>query len=730
MSGSKIAQKYRCEGRGLNNFRGTLYVPFEMVRILSVLALALLVVAAPARAWVAHDGSVVAVKTATPPALDASLTDPVWKTALKLDNFYNFTGKGPAKLATTAYILYDDKNVYVGVEVKQAGLPIVATQTVDNAGVSTDDHISFNIDTAGNGSHVYQFRANPKGIHDEFSSENVRYAPDWTSLAKIFPNGDYNLLFVIPIAVIRGDGAAQQWRMDVVRFIASTNDEYTWAYDPTMNNVGSSQYWPYMTGIVLPANATRPKAHADIYGLASGGSDRRQFQNGVGNFQDTKPRNIGLDLTVPLTNTISFVGTINPDFSNIEQDQTTIAPQEFQRQYSEYRPFFSQGAQYLTPVPGININSYQTLLYTPAIGIFNHGEKVEGTFGESSIGVLNVGGDAFSDQAFGYGYNKSDSSLTFGVSGVTTKQDAFNDDAYEYGIATTNPHSGFLAVANYNTDRGTGVTDPSLANSYGIGAGIQNARWVALALYKDTGPQFAPALGYVQLADARGPQATLQYSNSGKQGTFLKSYQITLAGDRFLDYSGAIRETDVDGGVSATFRNNISLNVGADEGQLGGGGAIGPYRMTAVSAGYLDGTPSPTDVNYAWGPYGNTYLQQLSASAARQFGVYGLSAEYDGSIQHRAAFSTPGTPDLDTQWLRRFSFTRSFGKDASLAIGWRDITGTGGYATPGGNLAISFHKRFANLNELFFDYGTPAANNTLNRWLVKYVLHFGGATGT
>ena len=332
------------------------------LRSMFVLAFLLASWSTPASAWVDHTKTVPAVKTAVVPPLDASLTDPVWQKALILKDFYDYTNRGAAKKATVAYLLYDDKNLYLGVRAQQSGVPITAVQTVEHAGVSTDDHISLNLDTAGNGSRVYQFRASPRGIHDEYSSENARYAPDWTSLAKIFPNGDYNVLLVVPLSNIRAQGSnPQQWRFDVVRFIAATNDEYTWAYDPTMNSVGNPQFWPFLTGLSIAQQATRPRPHADFYGLGSAGSQHATFQNGIGNFQQVPARNVGFDVTYPFTNTLAFVGTLNPDFSNVEQDQTTIAPQEFQRQYSEYRPFFSQGANYINSLPGANINSYETL---------------------------------------------------------------------------------------------------------------------------------------------------------------------------------------------------------------------------------------------------------------------------------------------------------------------------------------------------------------------------------
>lgn len=111
------------------------------------------------------------------------------------------------------------------------------------------------------------------------------------------------------------------------RFIAATNDEYTWAYEAPQTSPADPTFWPTIEGVRLAGTATRTQAHADVYALASGGSDRRSFQNGIGRFVQTNPRSIGVDATYPITNTLAFVGTLNPDFSNVEQDQTTIAPQ-------------------------------------------------------------------------------------------------------------------------------------------------------------------------------------------------------------------------------------------------------------------------------------------------------------------------------------------------------------------------------------------------------------------
>lgn len=694
---------------------------------------------ASALAWVPHTATIAAVKVTTPPNLDLSLDDPVWKTGSVFDKFYNFTTRQPAEIETVAYLLYDDQNLYLAVHSAQRGTPIVAGQTVDNVGVASDDHIALNLETSGNGGRVYEFRMNPHGIHDEYSSENARYAPDWKSIAAVLPNGDWNAIMVIPLKVIRAQsGGKQDWQIEVARFVAGTNDEYTWAYDGTMNNIASSQYWPKLTGLELKAAAVRPRPHADIYGLGAAGVDRGIFQNGIGNFQPLKARPYGVDVTVPITNTMALVGTVNPDFSNVEQDQTTIAPQEFARQYNEYRPFFTQGANYLNPLPGSNINSSDIPFYSPRIGVFNSGAKLEGTQGANSVGILNVTGDGFNDSAFGYSYSTSDQSFDAALTGVDANHTGVRDEVLGYALAMTNPRNGVFVTARMIGESGTDVDTSLQAQDLQLSAGVQDTHEVALFKYVDIGPEYNPIDGYLTENDVRGPQLFYTYTGSGAKRAAIKSYQVLAGADRFVDRSGAAHQADIFSNISVTFKDQVTLQYGQSTSELRTYATAYPlyvspqvlaFNSQAIVFGYKDGTPAPIDASYSWGPFANgllqpVFLQQPAISASRQFGRWGLSFAFNGAIDH----AMPGSPAiaLDSQWERSLSVTRSFGKDTNLSLGLRGINGNGGFALPGTNLAISFHERFKSLDELYIDYGTPASITTLNRFIVKYVFHIGG----
>jgi Carbohydrate family 9 binding domain-like len=691
----------------------------------------------PAAASVSHTTVIAAVKAEKPVTLDAALVDPEWQSATRATGFMNFTVLRPASLETVAYVLYDDRNLYVAFHCVQRGIPILATQTVDHAGVSTDDHVTIWIDTSGNGSRTYSFSVNPRGVSSETSSENARYAPSWRAIARI-SDGSYNVMMEIPLAVLRAQsGVSATWRINFERYIAESNDDYTWAFEPAQTAVSNPQNWPRFTGIRISSAATRPKPHADAYALDSAGSQHNVFQNGIGQFEPTSPRVVGVDATYPFTNTLAFVGTIDPDFSNVEEDQTTIQPQEFAKVYTEYRPFFAQGAQYINAVPQVSLlsGSGNTMLYTPSIGIFNSGFKVEGTSGQNAIGLLNTTGPGFNDSAYGYAYTRPDNSFSLSTEGVLLSQNGVRDDTFGFGVTQTNPHSGQFTDALLATESGTLISASGTSQSVTVAEGLHDQHWLLQGIYNDIGPEYAPLDGYTAINDIRGPGAIAEYFGFGSPKSAIQSYQFFIFGDHYFDRSGNVREADANAFYSLTFKNLITVSGFFGPSELRSytqgypvysGGQTDWYNRRQIALGYKVNSPSPVNISYTWGPFAGYYVQQTASSLSEVFGAYAFTLEYDGNIERTG----PGAPIFNSQWLRRLSFSRSFGRNATIALAYRDINGTGGLAQPGSNLALLYEQRFVNQDMLYLEYGTPAAVQTLHRFIVKYVVHVGGGTGT
>ena len=707
--------------------------------------------------------------------LDPLMADPAWSAGRVPDGagpWENVTTRAPAGDSTTAYLLYDDRFLYVGFRAVQRPGSIVATQTTNDVGFGTDDFVGIGIDTSGAGSQAYYFETTPRGVRYQQAAENVRYRPRWQSAAAVGPNG-WSAVLVVPLDVLKiRSGSLQTWRVQFVRALAAKAEHYVWSYDGLMQDApagawpsfADTRWWAAATGITPGGARTRPRGRVDVFGLASIGEDRNLFQQANGEFLPMKIRPVGIDVSYPLTPTMSFVGTLAPDFSNVEVDQQTIAPQEFRRQLVEYRPFFAQGANFINAASGPRspTSAISTapnyVFYSPDIGPFDRGAKVEGTFGDQSLGVLSfrgfdpTTGNTFDDQAYGYEHALGDGSFLYWSDGVLAHHSiAGNDSTIEAGMEGRNLKSGFVWFADHAFETGNWVPQGHADLSEAF-VDVHKPNYEVFAGYFDVSPNYNPIDGFTVNSDIRGPQGFFNINGSMRG---VKNYGIFVGGDRFLDDTGAVHQADTQIFLNATFANGFSIDgAGAAIGQLrsydvpAGPGCSGPtvaqssftgypcYRngttqafdLSTVPVGYGDGTPTPIDASYSWGPFGDNYVHLFTVSTSRPLGRrLTLGLEYDGTYQLPLAGDGP----LDSQWLRRISLEYNLSAESTISVAFRSINGLGGFATQtGSNFAFAFHDRFRGGNELYVNYGTPAASATLNRLIVKYVFHAGADEGT
>ncbi|HEY2473432.1 MAG TPA: hypothetical protein VGI19_01395, partial [Candidatus Cybelea sp.] len=142
-------------------------------RLAVALAVALTIVCAPVRAAVPASFSFPVARAPHPLALDPTLADPAWAAGQVPEQgpWQNVTTRAPSRYATTAYLLYDDKNLYVGFKADQDGVPITATQTTNDVGFGIDDFVGIGLDTSGGGSQAYYFETTPRGVRTQQANE-------------------------------------------------------------------------------------------------------------------------------------------------------------------------------------------------------------------------------------------------------------------------------------------------------------------------------------------------------------------------------------------------------------------------------------------------------------------------------------------------------------------------------------------------------------------------------
>jgi hypothetical protein len=294
-----------------------------------------------------EDAVVHAVRTPSPPLLDGHLTESAWETAPAYDSFTEtFPDEGIAPShATTVRVLYDDDNLYIGVECDDdPGGVVSRLARRDNFGVPAD-WVSVAIDSRLDGKDAFVFQVYPSGLLADatrFNDTDFDSSWDevWDARASINQNG-WSAEFLIPLRVLRfTDADPQTWGIQVRRNIQRLQETDVLAYVPRELNAEVSRYGhlvdlhglhPPRDVEIAPFVVTRMALHSNL--LA--GDPELVYQ---------PETTVGVNAKVGLTRNLTLDATLNPDFGEVEADQVVLNLTTFETYYPEKRPFFLEGA--------------------------------------------------------------------------------------------------------------------------------------------------------------------------------------------------------------------------------------------------------------------------------------------------------------------------------------------------------------------------------------------------
>lgn len=682
-------------------------------------------------------------KVDTPPAIDAQAPVAGWPAEPALTLPWDVVHVHPADEPTAVHVASDGTFLYVRFDAGQRE-PIVATQHSNdtiaggsngNGGAlawSADDAVWVDLWPNGATGFEYQFEANPNGSHNESSSENSAFAPQWESHGTLH-DGGYTVTMAIPIGVIHGAHTGT-WRAQFIRYVRATGVESVWSFDASQTNPDDVSRAGALT-VTVAGKAQLPKPRAAIYGLgsvasaAAGGSTSR----------------VGGDVSVPVTPTAAVFAAFHPDYSNVELDQQSISPTVYQRQFSEVRPFFTQAASYYNNFNCAVCNGYRTTLYTPAIPTFAQGyafEGKQGNFGFAGFDALSTGR---SDGAGALVYTSPDTRWGAALQHVTADIPGLIDNANEVGMQW-NDLKHLSAYVNYSSEDGTNVPNPGQATAYDLGAGYQSPHVALYGSLKSVGAEFNPVDGFVAhpgvagyaVYDARiwtfSPQSILA---SAGASVFIDRYQGPVYGQSQSDtqllfdfltksawdlqlYTGsdywrfgpALVPVSQNGGINLTYHSGLQTN---NSGNF-------PSHGSSATA---------TNVSYSTGRYGAGRLDTWIRTSTIRAGDKGtVTLTLDSTSQWLPAGSD------NIQWFDGVAYSYQVNRESSFAVGLRHVTGLPPQPNGGGNcegscsnVSIAYHLRLNN-EEIYVAYGNPNTLITVPQALLKVIFYLGGQKGT
>jgi hypothetical protein len=270
------------------------------------------------------------------PVIDGDLSDLCWKEAAKAEFFTDAFLGTPAKDQTVAYIGYDDKAIYVAFYAYDSQPEnIVARETKRGVRFEGEDIVAFSLDLF----HTHKFAdrsffvVNPLGT--QFAhlgggrGTKLEWEGEWKAAAKIVADG-WTAEMAIPWRILNYPATKEPTTVGVNfdRYQQRTRVHSWWS------NVGPQEFYEldgHWVGVKLPSF----RSHISLLPYMIPGWTQK------GGFTSRA----GLDVRYALTQGLTAVATVNPDFATVEGAVEGIDFSYGERFVPDRRPFFQEGSE-------------------------------------------------------------------------------------------------------------------------------------------------------------------------------------------------------------------------------------------------------------------------------------------------------------------------------------------------------------------------------------------------
>ncbi|HSP93595.1 MAG TPA: DUF5916 domain-containing protein [Thermoanaerobaculia bacterium] len=550
-----------------------------MSRKAGVLVLALSILPAAARHAAGEEPSEIRISRAAGPiVVDGDLSDPGWKSATKIDTFFE-TNPGdniPPRVKSVSYLAYDDKFLYAAFEFFDPDPSKIRAPYGDRDDVpSYTDYGGIILDTRNDHRTGLLLLANPRGIqYDAITDDttgNEDSSPDfyWDSAAKITKDG-WVLEMRVPFSSLRYPrGDKQTW--GILLYRNYPRDFRYQMFSSTLPRGGNCFICRsnHLTGLDnLP-----PSGHLVVAPYVTAKEDAVPRED-LGSPLVNKPVrfNGGVDAKWTPNENHAIDATLNPDFSQVESDVAQIATnQRFALLYPEKRPFFLEGLElFSSPIQAV----YTRSITSPRWGVRATGKFDSNQYtgfiaedrGGGSVILPGPNGSSLADQDFssfvGMARVRHDIGKSF-VSFLATDREVegggynrvYGPD-FQWRAGDHDTVTGQVLVSNTETPNRPDLSDQwtgQKLNSYAADAWYSHSttRWDWFTEARDFGDGFRADDGFV-------PQVGYR-ENYGEAGYTIRPEKFPIS--RLRTFLQADYQAQTDG---SRISSSISPGIGMD----------------------------------------------------------------------------------------------------------------------------------------------------------------------
>lgn len=631
-----------------------------------------------------------AAKIDAPPKIDGILSPGEWDKAAKAETFFEPNSGKPAEEQTTCWLAYDDVAIYVAFHCfdnQPAG--IYARETRPGVLFEEEDYVAFRIDPffTRSENQISRYLVNAIGTQNELiaggRAAKREWRGEWLSAVGHAEDG-WIAEMRIPWSILSypGGATAKQMTVNFGRYQARTKVRTLWCDTTAAERADLDGIWD---GVVPPKVGSSRKLQLLPYGLFEGQKDPDRFTFDA-----------GLDIRYPFTSQLTGVGSINPDFKNVEQAVESIAFTRSERYLGDSRPFFAEGSEDfdLTVRYGIG-----RMFYSRRIDDFDVGAKIYGR-ANSKLQTAGLATYGAHNEVNAVGRVRQDFSPMTNASAFAThhREEAFSD--------TTSGVTAFHRFGNWDVN-GEFVrndrTDSGAKNAYTYALEYFIPKLFAGARVISVEPGFDPALGLVNFTDYRGYHTVWNYFENPAKGPVRQVFGEVFT-TSFEHFDGTRFDHGYDVNLGIDLRSKHGFRVGYEnrvfdglhDAVFGGRYSYGTSRFSQYSVNYWTGQRS-----------GEPYTLVGFGGSQRLFGKLDLGLE----------FVSQRFQGVDEQLI----VTAGWEIDPKRAITGRLVRSSGGKT----NAYLAYRSSGFKGAEIFVILGDPNAASFRSRLAVKVVIPIG-----
>ncbi len=350
--------------------------------------------------------------------VDGILSEPIWQKQGYTKFFQQDPENGKeASLPSEVWFAYDDEAIYFAARYYDDHPDSIMARLVRRDFIWGDpsDGCVLYLDSYKDKRSGYFFYVSAAGaLADGLIDNDVKQPNDlswdavWEGAANIDLEG-WTIEMKIPYSQIRfRKEDIQQWGINVERFISRRVETDMLAHTPR-NESGFASRFLDLKGIKGIEPPARFELLPYITGKAeyTGGNPDNPFNPG-----HLYTPNLGLDMRVGLSNSLTLNATVNPDFGQVEVDPAIVNLSDVESSFQEKRPFFTEGVTiYRFGNGGVNSNasfswSNPNIFYSRRIGRHPQGFLPQYDYadipnGTRILGAAKISGQVFNDWKIG-----------------------------------------------------------------------------------------------------------------------------------------------------------------------------------------------------------------------------------------------------------------------------------------------------------------------------------------